>query len=490
MASPKSKPSILSCFSGMPRQGQSSILKQVEILWDKADVFVIGAPVAFGKTRMAHAIASWAWQNRGAKSTILTPTNLLVEQYIKEFPRLHSLQRMDSYTCATSRDGYDRVSCQGHKEQMDFFCDGCPYIRARQKAFVFPYKVVNMYTALAYRLHSELMIFDEAHNIKEFLREQNGKKLWAAHYGIPSWARTYGKLLDWAKRHPRAAQDKKLQILIDELENGKQNFLMSRGPELYRGREEDCISLLPLRIRDSKPILWPEKKVKKIVLMSATMSPTEIHGLGLDGRRVVYLDGESPIKPARRPLVYMPVCKVNFSNMAESASLLSIALKELADFHAGQKGIVHAPYGFAELLSESALGQDPRFIFHDKEGKAGAYALFRTSEKPLILIASGMHEGIDLPYEAAGWQAICKVPYPSLADPAVKFHAEQNPESYAWETVKIMAQAYGRVCRTPDDYGATYILDEAFENLYRRWEPLFPKFFREAYEYTQSVSNG
>jgi Rad3-related DNA helicase len=91
-----------------------------------------------------------------------------------------------------------------------------------------------------------------------------------------------------------------------------------------------------------------------------------------------------------------------------------------------------------------------------------------------------MYEGIDLPYDAARWQALTKVPYPSLAEPAIKYLADKDPEWYQWETAKLVLQASGRVVRASDDWGITYILDSSFEQLYEKAEHLFPQWWQDS----------
>jgi Rad3-related DNA helicase len=88
-----------------------------------------------------------------------------------------------------------------------------------------------------------------------------------------------------------------------------------------------------------------------------------------------------------------------------------------------------------------------------------------------------MYEGVDLPYDKARWQAICKVPWKSLGDPAIRYQSEQNPEWYSWEALKYLIQACGRVVRAPDDYGTTYILDSTFQRLYNDGKHLAPQWW-------------
>jgi Rad3-related DNA helicase len=91
-----------------------------------------------------------------------------------------------------------------------------------------------------------------------------------------------------------------------------------------------------------------------------------------------------------------------------------------------------------------------------------------------------MSEGLDIAYDAGSWQAICKVPYLSLADPAIRWTAENKPKTYAWWAIRAVLQASGRICRAPDDFGVTFLLDSSFEKLYNGNRELFPDWYIEA----------
>jgi Rad3-related DNA helicase len=171
------------------------------------------------------------------------------------------------------------------------------------------------------------------------------------------------------------------------------------------------------------------------------------------------------------------------------------AIFRLAQKHHNSKGLIHATYEQAEYLERAIKHMDDpargnkaklseRFIFHTPATKATAYQKFRDAspESGTILVGSGMYEGLDLPGDLGRWQAIAKVPWQSLEDPAIAHMTEQDPSWYVWETLKLLIQACGRICRTPDDDGVTYILDTSFDKLYTDGMKfgLVPNWFEDA----------
>jgi len=87
---------IMDYFRGVPRFGQRKVLETIEREWSKKKIFVIQAPVATGKSRIAVAIADWV-AAQGRTSAILTPTNILADQYAREFRDLQLLHKRSYY---------------------------------------------------------------------------------------------------------------------------------------------------------------------------------------------------------------------------------------------------------------------------------------------------------------------------------------------------------------------------------------------------------
>lgn len=477
-----------------PRPVQTQVLTQVEQLWDQADVLVINLPVASGKSLIAQTIAVWAMKHLKTKSRVIVPNNILVEQYVKDFPHLHTLPAATATKCIDSiavcpetRVELYSHSCSQQKSSSSGYCADCPYVREKRKGYATPYGVYNFYTYIANQYYRPILIVDEAHNLIQTLRDLNGRRYWQHEYDYPPNVSSYGQLLGWVtralERFPEGRRRDRLEELKNELVANRTQFIVDRCVEEYRGDPRDVIKLLPVDVSSFGGLLWPANKVQKIVLLSATITRKDIESLGLDKKRVVFLEAPSPIPVERRP-IYLD-CSLNLSfkyqmqNLSAVAEWIEQKLKENPE-----KGLIHCTYGLANLLRPllSAEGSSAaaRLRWHSKEDKMDQYAEFRSAPEGAVLMACGLYEGIDLPDDLGRWQALLKVPYPSLADPALQHLAEADPEWYANETIRVVAQMSGRVCRHPEDYGKTYILDSTFRKLYDEWGNLFPDWFKEA----------
>jgi Rad3-related DNA helicase len=367
----------------------------------------------------------------------------------------------------------------------------------------------------------DTVIIDEGHNAANFLFDMYSLKLWQ-----PEW--NYDKdidptlenvtkivadaLADLSERYATALS-KKMDKLAEELENevrrysnvmqclnnwGKdvlmvkkeEEYKAPKGKKELKGTKQIMINIKPLKVSSfAAEVLWPDDMTSKIILMSATISMNDAEELGLTRMPTGYFESESPIPKERRPFVVLPVANMGWAAQHESIPIVADYLLKLAARHPNEKGIVHCTYSVAKAL-EKILGRNHRFWFHDNMNKVDVYQRFRAEKGNAVLVASGMAEGIDLPDDAARFQVITKVMYPSLADDVHQWRAHNAPNLYQWDTVRTIIQQSGRICRNPNDFGITYMLDEAFMTLWNRTKNkgMWPKWFTESFVFVKSAN--
>lgn len=465
-----------------PRKIQAEVLNLLETKWSDYDVFVITAPTAFGKTALAKTLMSWKY----SVSTI-TPSNLLVDQFLEEFPDTPTLRRMDSYYC----EEWQRP-CIQMRNRLKSFCKGCECGSAMSTAV---YRrgpgIYNYWVHYAHKIHREVLVVDEAHNLVNTIRELEGQIIWQHDYKYPSNMYSPEQMRAWiAGLDPKKRRHKKIQLLEQAVNFQVPTHIAQRSEEEFNGKGtlrgepemRDCIRLLPVDVSESAPAFWPQG-VNKIILMSATISKKDVESLGLSRKRVLYIEAESPIAPERRPIIPLNITPVTFGNLEWSIPKIAGVIDNIVAEYPGERGVIHATYKIAELLREHL--QSDRYLFHTRTNKSEVYEQFLQSKPGTVLVASGMYEGIDLPGDLGRFQIIAKVPWQSLTSPAVKHLSELDPEWYIWQTMKDFMQACGRICRTPEDFGDTFVLDSTFERLYSEGDHLIPKWFRDGLIHSQ-----
>lgn len=461
-----------------PRAEQREVLEFLEKNWDRYDVFVIVVPTGGGKTALSKALLTWKHS-----ASYIAPTNLLVDQFLEEFPETPRLHRLDAYWCEEWLQ-----SCAQTRARKKGFCRGCVCSGDLATA---KYRrgpgVYNYYTYLSHRIHRPLLVVDEAHGLISTIQDRVSELVWHHDYQYPDNG-DHATLRRWLEKLPtRIRKHKKIQHLEEALTAESPRHVIGFTTEQFNGKgtrrgqpeERRCLKLYPVDVRDHAGMFWPTG-VEKVVLMSATIGPKDIEELGLASKRVVYLESGSPIPAERRPIQLVPVVNMTHSGVDTELPRLAEEIDNIAAYHTGEKGIVHVTYSLAERLRPLLTGN--RYIFHDRLDKAEKYEKYRQSPAVdgRVLIACGMYEGIDLPEDLGRWQVVAKTPFPSLADPAIAHKAEKDPDWYHWTTLKALIQAAGRVCRTPTDYGITYFLDKQTERLLSNCDHLLPHWFNDA----------
>jgi Rad3-related DNA helicase len=457
---------ILTYFASnlTPRPQQVHALTELERLWSTHDVFVVNMPVGAGKSRVITTLANWL-----GEAAILAPNNVLVNQYKHDFPDLPTLAKKSTYYCAR-----DKRSCETTKKKCERYCDNCPLLTDTKTFYSAPIYLANYYTYLAHKQWRSTLIVDEAHNLLKMLTEDAAKRVWKHKDYYPPEVQTYEDVLAWLE-----TKGPKYKKLLTTLKRDRMRSLCQRSWDYYRGEYRECLKFTPIDAREQPPVLWNPYKVKKIVLVSATIGPSDIYDLGLDRRRVAYITTSSPIASYRRPVVIDSVGSINYQTLPSLLPRIADKIKAYTDANPNTKGLVHLTYAMAKPLKD-LLADNPRFLWHDTVSKSSVLQKFINAQDPYVLMASGMTEGVDLSGDKGRWQIITKIPFLSLADPAIDHKRRQRPDWYAWQAILAILQASGRICRGPVDKGATVILDGSFYTLWNKYRSMFPVWFQEA----------
>lgn len=470
-------------FPGVPRPHQDALFTQITEALPWASLIVINAAVATGKTWMAIAISRLAADN-GLTSTIAEPDNVLLGQLADEFPELAVPRNADSYRCRKHAKPCSRVKTSKCK----VYCEDCPYVRNIERVRGSYQRAMKYHSLMGTRRSiptSDVLIIDEAHKLVDMLDEQSIIRLWQHEYKWPSDLRDTHDLLLWTEQSKLLmppAQVKKIAAIRSMILRAPDDVFMSTSVESYRGKPDTVLTIRP-RFPKDKTWLTIPRKVKTIVLMSATIGQHDLHELGLDVAhrgKTLFLEVPSPIPPERRPIV--PVPSVNMSHAIKPLSIMRMAelLEQTAAKHPNQAGIIHTTYEDMQLYKTLLHGD--RWVYHNQDNRLQVFERWKSGGygPNAIFLAAGFHEGVNLVEDIARWQVITKIPYPYLGDPYVKWKSEKDVTWYNWQTVKRLLQAFGRVCRTPTDYGVTYVYDTAFPHLYKAFSWMFPQHVKDS----------
>lgn len=482
---------FLKLFDGSgrkPREIQRQGLEWLSENWHKSDRFCINAPVGTGKSAMAKAIA------KITDAHIITPSNLLIDQYIADYKSHNYLKGKSHYQCKWG------VSCQDWQAMApkEDRCIECPYTEARDRACAGESTFFNpmslYYTARNFEDTPSVVIVDEAHQLSSMLLLLAGARLRKGQYKWTPNVVNELNLIPWLERqilrytalvkfHKNNADE--LKVAIDELEHLKltragmtedaQNYAIYIEKGTYRGRPDEFLCIKPLK--PPRFIVNTILNAKKVIMMSGTLAETDIRDLFGD-RSYKFLDMPSPIPKENRVIKFEPVSfKMNFA--ADPAQVVR-AIEEVIFKNPGLNTIIHVSYNTSERLA-------PHFsipiLVNDPNNKDEMLTKFKTEGG--IFLAAGCAEGIDLKDDLCRLNIIPQLSFPNLQDAVVQKRKAlaDGSQWYALETLKTTIQQAGRSTRGTEDYSTTIILDPNFSWVYKSVKNKLPASFKEAIQW-------
>jgi ATP-dependent DNA helicase DinG len=232
----------------------------------------------------------------------------------------------------------------------------------------------------------------------------------------------------------------------------------------------------------------------RIVFVSATTGSAEvftaIHKLDPPP---IKISAPSTFPRANRPILVLPVGNLSRRTIDTGMPLVLNAITAIVTSkrpgamidHANQKGVIHT---FNNQITDTVIEHLVRMGLKDRviklqgggRDRERAMMHFKAMPGPTILVSPSATMGLSLNGDLARWQIVAKVPYGPIGEPAVAHRKDNIPGWYNWQTAKDMIQAFGRIVRSDDDWGTTYIVDEAFVNFFSRNRSLFPEYILDA----------
>ena len=230
------------------------------------------------------------------------------------------------------------------------------------------------------------------------------------------------------------------------------------------------------------------EKFDNVILSSATFVMPEIllHSIGLpNDYKIFKMPSTFPTNNALVKLV--PVCKVSTKtdeDLISGLKKIMPALEKIAEAHKTERGFIHCKsYAIQDYIFEHANEKlKMRFYRHDKDTREENLNYWlKEGRKDSIFLSVHMGEGVDLKGDLARWQVIIKTPYLYLKDKYVSAHFNSNngQKWYNQKAIIELIQMCGRVMRSQDDFGITYVLDTMAMSLLMGNSNMLPSWFRE-----------
>ena len=500
------------------RPYQKDVVEQtLQAIDDGTETIILNAPTGFGKSLVAYCIAkSLAMEEE--KSYIYTKTTFLQDQYLRDFKDLKTAMGRSNFDCLMSEAGFkcDVGVCKQRKgyscpigasvEQSVLLKDisdtdyeqNCLYWQQKYDAINNDISILNYPYMIADNLYThhfdfrKLGIFDEGHSLEQTLMnaleveitdyslKMDLDKDLKIHSDVADWVDDLYDFADDYKSLAKETNDIKkrdrfikrfeaLQTCAKSVDGDSDNWVFNSFEKRNRHlqRRIHHVVFKPIEIQDYTHILFD--KVEHKLIMSGSILKPDIFSYELGLEDFEYIEVPSIVPPERRPIYRDYVGSMSRANIDNTFPLLVSKIKELAEKHSEEKGLIHShSYNINYRLFQT-FRNDDRFIFHTQENRVEKTNEFKEydDDEPYIFVSPYAFEGVDFPYGQARWQVICKMPYPYLGDAQVRARMDMdkrdNSTDWGWcnrVVALTLSQMYGRTNRAIDDYSVTYLLDK------------------------------
>ena len=263
---------------------------------------------------------------------------------------------------------------------------------------------------------------------------------------------------------------------------------VSSDVEFVYHSDDTGIYLKPYSAKPYMEPLW--EMFDYILLSSATFFDVELYlsDLGLDKYKWKLIDVPSSFDPQKGPIVSASNIYLNRKNFSTTTPKVIEKVDEIMDHHPDEKGMIHCFSSTYRSAIMNGSERKERLVTHDSFNRNEVLKDFTSStEGNKVLVSVNMGEEVDLKDDIARFQIIVKAPFLPLGDPWIALHRERSERWYKSQTIIELMQMAGRVVRSKEDHGITYIIDKNAWNLLEQNRNLLPSWFVQRMDAGQDI---
>jgi len=509
---------------------------------------IVKARPGYGKSDVCMAICE---RFRDDRYYLLSSNLGLTSQYKDDFPKLREVKGRNNFECLIKYGfTANRGPCVYRKKFDCEKIDQCPYQIQKTRAQISdgvlstPHYMCRVSRNAFPKRY--IAIYDECHGLEQFFMRMIESYITEKEYiymfdePMPE----YNNKDFWRERLVQMTIkcDDKLEV---------QEYLQDNEIEKLKNIRDRCNSAIKLLAtknrrcklyfeKNDKGVLFVRFKPIKVnglansiiedisdvrIFLTATLPSinTFIFNLGLDSSKSLYINVTKDLYPVEnRWIYYTDVGYLTYKKKEKTLPLMVEDIVKVIDKHENDRGIIlpvsHANRRYiVKKLNE--LGYEDRIVTHgsDKAEREEAIDRFMTElHEPLILVSTYITEGFNFPDITARFLYYMKVPFPSLVDEVVKERILLEQEEYREKTncsyveakdgelcanyncglckiwyfsqaATILEQGFGRIVRSPEDYGSLYIGDKSFKKFVNRWGFLLSNEFKRSIKWKNDM---
>jgi ATP-dependent DNA helicase DinG len=527
-----------------PRAEQKAAIVDIESRFRSGGKFVaFQGPTGSGKSFVGMSFAREA-AAMGQRTHLITAQKFLQDQYTTDFrpPLVEVMKGRSNYRC--SYDALSKNAARGYcrrvekaalipeclrsgtmEEALAFElppeAHACDYWAQMMRAMGAPVTLFNFQSFLfQQRLGRfgarDLMVLDEAHNAESVLLGFvqvviSDKVLQRLGIRLDLRLKTPEDVIAWLDREQvdevirmslggengegvaagfSPEETDRLRSLLDRIADLRKYLDLTEWvvDVTEEGDEEDPKDRTrKLRVRPVFVSLFAREllfsKADRVLAMSATILDPKIwaRNLGISPREVGYVQSPCVFPIKNRPIIPEYAGDMSWKQLDNTLPKVWPTIARILDRHKGQRGIIHS---HSDLLCRQIVEhiRSPRFVHLDMFPTRDKTALLKQhlARPDSVIVASAMHEGLDLKDDLGRFSIITKMPWPAMGDALVKARMVSDKTYLPYQAALKLTQSYGRCVRHMEDWAITYVTDAGFDSFLSRCGWLMPKWFTDA----------
>lgn len=493
---------------------------------------ILQAPTGIGKSAIATTIHRVLREMQaGWRTTIITATKGLQDQYEAEDSDIYSLKGKTNYPCPIGRGTYMSSGCRTARGEG--FCstpaDTCTYLKRRTFwCTVAPLRLTNssfqieaaQQLVMEEENRANLIVVDECHDIDEHLVNHSTLRVdmdamqhltkvtdsmfinrFSDFINLftdinPGVAFRLDESMKNTSSTLLAAIDDKILELEEKTKEKKSHNEALVGAADELGSIRDKLAIFAnhsgewlvteygfSKLAELKPVYAYQvsehglfRKADKFLHMSATICGFDAYmfTLGIKKDEAAVMDLPNPIPVENRKVTVIPRMKI--SGDFDRVRLTDLVDK-IIDRHKGQNGVIHTvSFTLAKEILEESRNKKRMVISNNRDE---ILDLMKTPSG-IVILSPSIEKGYDFKGDMCRFQILPKVPFHYIGDKWVSLNMNRDNAWYARKAILRLVQASGRAIRGVNDYASTYILDSNFERLYKNNSDLFPEWYLDS----------
>lgn len=468
------------------------------MLYPMAHYHTFSVPTGGGKTvcYISSALVS------GKRTLVLTSTKGLQDQLSGEFGKLVTVVKgQGSYKCKLSDNKY---MCNTGSCHWGFKCpfkvasgdDLCNYQKALKEGRSAKIVVTNysfwMSNSADILGDFKMLVMDEAHDATEHLLGALSMEIKREEvYGLIKWVpqgMSSSHYYEWAKV---------LRGIVDDLvkksggheRRGRYSILsLQRKLQLLSRLWVDNWVVEHKGSSISWDVIWPAplaqsylfRGIPHVILTSATVTEADLIMLGLTDvykKDSIFEEFPSMIPVGNRPIYFIPTVRMDRFITAAGMNAWASRIDNIVGSRLAYKGIIHTvSYDRADRVCGFSQYKD-FMLSHRGKTTAETIVRFKKADPPCVLVSPSVVTGYDFPGEESRYQIIGKLPFPDNRPLVMKARQKVNPDYGCYLAIKQLVQASGRIVRTPEDWGDTFIIDSHLQWVLSKYRKIIPKWW-------------